>query len=709
MAASTAMVTSGIYTFSLNGGNGRNVSPVVAADFDGDGAADIFVLETPLHRPSSLTILNGRPNGLFVRPNAAADGPQVPYNNNRIPVGDFNMDGRPDVLITGMTRDLMGCAELVVLTDVNEKPQEIATFAPFCDYLSYKYSTIITRTIVGDFNGDGKLDGGFLRAYEWMGGRSDLTIAYGDGTGAFTDFYYPNLAYGTDQEIWDVEVRDLNNDCQPDLLVHFSSGPTEPFYLNGSTFTPGFSPPDGGAPDGAPVDGGATGGSGGSGGSMGTAGTGAAGATGAGGAGGTAAAGGTTGTAGSGATSCAGTTGSAGAGGITVSVDQTSYLSTTAITVTFAGMPGNPDDWIAIAPGCSPTTTYSGWASTAGAINGTVTITAPSGAGAYVARAFPANTFSLIAESSSFPVSGYGVFTNKSSYVRGEQIILEYAGLPGNANGNPTEWIFIAPPGSSATTKVTSVGTDRDGNGSTAFTSAAISTTGTYVARAINTATNTIQFESAPFAVTTGTVPPTPTLSPNATTYAAGATISVSYANLPDSPNGFIVLTPSLQQDYNPGGYDLVPSTDDFEIVSKVHTNGQTSGVATFSTPGPGSYWARFLWDNTYLALGIQSPVFGVTTGSSGVTISSQPHYSLGAQITVTYTGMPGNVDDWIAFTVPEDANWVYLSYVNTNGQINGTATLTNSYGAGTFVARAFAHGTFTLLAQTPFFTVGQP
>jgi VCBS repeat protein len=255
--ASTPLVTAGIFNFANPTGN--NPYSVVAADLDGDGPDDIFVVQMLYHAPSSFSILHGRPNGLFVRVNAASDGPQV-SSSSSISVGDFNMDGRPDVLIAGMTRDLMGCPALDVLTDVNETPRVVATVVPFCDTGSFTYSTIITRTIVGDFNGDGKLDCGVLRVNEWTRRGGGLHIAYGNGTGAFTAFYYPRLAYGTNQEIADVQVRDLNNDCQPDLLVTFAGGgPTEPFYLNGSTFTPGFSPPDGGSPDGAPTDDGATG------------------------------------------------------------------------------------------------------------------------------------------------------------------------------------------------------------------------------------------------------------------------------------------------------------------------------------------------------------------------------------------------------------------------------------------------------------------
>jgi hypothetical protein len=69
--------------------------------------------------------------------------------------------------------------------------------------------------------------------------------------------------------------------------------------------------------------------------------------------------------------------------------------------VSYGGLPGFPDDWIAIAPVGAPNTTYLGYVFTSGQTTGTATFKAPA-AGTYVARAFPHNTFSLLAQSASF-------------------------------------------------------------------------------------------------------------------------------------------------------------------------------------------------------------------------------------------------------------------------------------------------------------------
>src|SRR4029079_11557359 len=91
----------------------------------------------------------------------------------------------------------------------------------------------------------------------------------------------------------------------------------------------------------------------------------------------------------------------------TISTDQTSYAQGATITVTYSGLPGNADDWISIASAGSPNTTYLAYVFTGGLTSGTATFTAP-GAGSYVVRSFPNNTYNLIAESAAFSVTRGG-------------------------------------------------------------------------------------------------------------------------------------------------------------------------------------------------------------------------------------------------------------------------------------------------------------
>ena len=140
--------------------------------------------------------------------------------------------------------------------------------------------------------------------------------------------------------------------------------------------------------------GGSTGGTGGvagtgGGGRGGTGGTGGVAGTGGGGRGGTGGTGGVAGTGGGGRGGTGGTGGAAGTGGagVTISTNQSTYTSGATITVTYAGLPGNLHDWIAIAPAGSPNTSVLAFVFTNGQTSGTATFSAPA-AGSYVARAF---------------------------------------------------------------------------------------------------------------------------------------------------------------------------------------------------------------------------------------------------------------------------------------------------------------------------------
>src|SRR5262249_30018842 len=105
--------------------------------------------------------------------------------------------------------------------------------------------------------------------------------------------------------------------------------------------------------------------------------------------------------------------------------------------------------------------------------------------------------------------------------------------------------------------------------------------------------------------------------------------------------------------------------------------------------------------DNTFNLLGESAP-FTVVAATISTDMAS---YALGATITVTYGGLPGNATDWIAIAQAGSANTSYLSYVYTGGQTSGTATFTVST-PGLYVARSFTNNTFNLSAQSALFTV---
>jgi hypothetical protein len=271
--------------------------------------------------------------------------------------------------------------------------------------------------------------------------------------------------------------------------------------------------------------------------------------------------------------------------GPTISTDHPIYAVGTTITVTYAGLPGNAKDWIAIAAAGSPYTSFVAWVYSNGQTGGTATFTAPA-AGSYVARTFSNDSTTLIAESPPFQVSSSTVTTDRLAYAPGSTVTVTYAGLPGNAK----DWIAIAAAGSASTS-----------------------------------------------------------------------------------------------------------------FVRWAYSNGQTSGTATFTAPAAGSYVARtFLNDSATLIA--ESPIFQVP---ALMVTTDQLTYVPGSTVTVTYAGLPGNAKDWIAIAAAGSANTSIVSWVYAHGQTSGTATFT-APAAGSFVARTFLNDTFTLIAESAPFTIGE-
>jgi hypothetical protein len=163
---------------------------------------------------------------------------------------------------------------------------------------------------------------------------------------------------------------------------------------------------DGGVDGGASGAGGGAGGVGGAGGAGGSGGSGGGGG-GAGGVGGGGGAGGSGGGGGvGGANVDAGGDAASDAGTVPgISTDRSSYAPGSIVTVTYAKLPGNMHDWIAIAPAGSPNTSVLAFVFAFGQTSGTATFSAPVD-GVYVARAFANDDYILLAQSAAFTVCG---------------------------------------------------------------------------------------------------------------------------------------------------------------------------------------------------------------------------------------------------------------------------------------------------------------
>ncbi len=164
------------------------------ADFNGDGKPDLAV-----NTPSGISILLG--TGKYLVPFTA--GTSIELANASCPVvGDLNGDGIPDLLVPIVATEVGGGNATVVayLGNGNGTFTLASTTPTPADVQPY--------LVVGDFNGDGKLD--------FVTTGNLLALGNGDGTFQTPTVLMTNPPTGLFSSI---AVGDINNDGWPDLVL----------------------------------------------------------------------------------------------------------------------------------------------------------------------------------------------------------------------------------------------------------------------------------------------------------------------------------------------------------------------------------------------------------------------------------------------------------------------------------------------------------
>jgi FG-GAP-like repeat len=173
----------------------------VAADFTNDGKLDLVT------GFNVVDFSKGNGDGTFQSGHVVASNY---YTQAGIAFGDFNGDGNLDLLY-GLGDSRIGPPTYirVLLGEGNGKFHGLPRFGPVSN--SYIYGIV-----VGDFNGDGKLD--FAASYE--GGPAGGGVFLGNGDGTFKQVQH--LYKGAD-----MVGGDFNGDGKLDLVVEYGTG----FYL----------------------------------------------------------------------------------------------------------------------------------------------------------------------------------------------------------------------------------------------------------------------------------------------------------------------------------------------------------------------------------------------------------------------------------------------------------------------------------------------
>jgi hypothetical protein len=200
---------------------GSNPGAIVAGDFTGDGKLGLAVANS---FDNTVSVLLGNGDGTFRPAVARPVGISYPGENGPVAMaaGDFTGDGRLDLAVvnynTGTVSILLGNGDgtFRLPVDYSVGPASAAGFSQDPEAIA-----------VGDFNGDGRLDLAVVNE-----GDSTVAILMGNGDGTFqpADFY-STVQYTSPDAI---VVGDFNGDGKLDLAVADEGSQETIVYPNGT-------------------------------------------------------------------------------------------------------------------------------------------------------------------------------------------------------------------------------------------------------------------------------------------------------------------------------------------------------------------------------------------------------------------------------------------------------------------------------------------
>jgi FG-GAP-like repeat/Bacterial Ig-like domain (group 3)/Divergent InlB B-repeat domain/FG-GAP repeat len=212
---------------------GGSLGSVTVADFNSDGKPDVAaanILQHPFGQDATSGVVSlfiGNGDGTFqnVRTISLAGG-LLPLSTV---TGDFNGDGKPDLIVAFSPTDYNQPGGLAVLLGKGDgtfqSPTNITLPGPII--LQGVGSAASAALAVGDFNGDGKLD--IVTAIHGAG-SNQVAVLLGNGDGSFQTPILTSTSTGPPM----IAVTDLNGDGKPDLVLADCCGLSEASFMFGN-------------------------------------------------------------------------------------------------------------------------------------------------------------------------------------------------------------------------------------------------------------------------------------------------------------------------------------------------------------------------------------------------------------------------------------------------------------------------------------------
>lgn len=235
---------------------GTSPLAVATADLNDDGKVDIV---TANNDSGDVSVLLGQGDGTFLDPGASfpVGVPDISAPS-AVAIGDFNGDGKPDIIATDEIGDTVSVLlnqggavfATAIVTDTGSSPEAVAVGdfngdgkldAATADNLDDTVTVLIGTgdghfaagvpisvgiaplgLAAADLDGDGKLDLVVTNSASGPQALGTLTVLKGNGDGTFTA--QPEISSTTFNVPVAITVADLNGDAKPDLVVANEEG-----------------------------------------------------------------------------------------------------------------------------------------------------------------------------------------------------------------------------------------------------------------------------------------------------------------------------------------------------------------------------------------------------------------------------------------------------------------------------------------------------